>query len=376
MLYYNNAGRAMRGDLPMDETSRNLDAMTIGDLVNGYSGSQSEDERIQQAYDFRQSQPQNASYLRNNTTGAVYSLPTGQRPQQVAQAAQYDPIGELITFGRVNNVSPEKMQQLVKYQANAAPGMPDAMNLYQESWSKNIPLDLMIGAYSAQADTAAKQRASQLTNEQTGLEIQGKNLSNQKSALELRELMTTGGAKPLTEFQGKAAGYGARAGAASDIIDMIGQGGQVQPGMIKRMAESIPMIGESLGTALNWTQSPKEQQIEQAQRDFVNAVLRQESGAAISPGEFENAKRQYFPQPGDSPDVIQQKQRNRELAVSGFATSSGKGGQPLINQARTGARQALSVQLIKDAQTAISRGANPAAVKSRLEKIGIDTSGL
>lgn len=376
MLYYNNAGRAMRGDLPMDETSRNLDAMTIGDLVNGYSGSQSEDERIQQAYDFRQSQPKNASYLRNNTTGAVYSLPTGQRPQQVAQAAQYDPIGELITFGRVNNVSPEKMQQLVKYQANAAPGMPDAMNLYQESWSKNIPLDLMIGAYSAQADTAAKQRTSQLANEQTGLEIQGKNLSNQKSALELRELMTTGGAKPLTEFQGKAAGYGARAGAASDIIDMIGQGGQVQPGMIKRMAESIPMIGESLGTALNWTQSPKEQQIEQAQRDFVNAVLRQESGAAISPGEFENAKRQYFPQPGDSPDVIQQKQRNRELAVSGFATSSGKGGQPLINQARTGARQALSVQLIKDAQTAISRGANPAAVKSRLEKIGIDTSGL
>ena len=71
MLYYNNAGRAMRGDLPMDETSRNLDAMTIGDLVNGYSGSQSEDERIQQAYDFRQSQPQNASYLRNNTAVAV-----------------------------------------------------------------------------------------------------------------------------------------------------------------------------------------------------------------------------------------------------------------------------------------------------------------
>lgn len=177
MLYYNNAGRAMRGDLPMDETSRNLDAMTIGDLVNGYSGSQSEDERIQQAYDFRQSQPQNASYLRNNTTGAVYSLPTGQRPQQVAQAAQYDPIGELITFGRVNNVSPEKMQQLVKYQANAAPGMPDAMNLYQESWSKNIPLDLMIGAYSAQADTAAKQRTSQLANEQTMLENQQKRLT-------------------------------------------------------------------------------------------------------------------------------------------------------------------------------------------------------
>lgn len=233
-----------------------------------------------------------------------------------------------------------------------------------------------MAATQALRDAEAKRAAYGLDMQAKQSDLQGKSLANQKAALELRELMTTGGAKPLTEFQGKAAGYGARAGAASDIIDMIGQGGQVQPGMIKRMAESIPMIGESLGTALNWTQSPKEQQIEQAQRDFVNAVLRQESGAAISPGEFENAKRQYFPQPGDSPDVIQQKQRNRELAVSGFATSSGKGGQPLINQARTGARQALSVQLIKDAQTAISRGANPAAVKSRLEKIGIDTSGL
>jgi len=36
---------------------------------------------------------------------------------------------------------------------------------------------------------------------------------------------------------------------------------------------------------------------EQAKKNFVNAVLRLESGAVISPSEFTNADKQYFPQP-------------------------------------------------------------------------------
>jgi hypothetical protein len=58
--------------------------------------------------------------------------------------------------------------------------------------------------------------------------------------------------------------------------------------------------------------SDEYKQIEQAQRDFVNAVLREESGAAIAESEFENAIKQYFPQPGDTAEVVKQKQINRE----------------------------------------------------------------
>lgn len=57
------------------------------------------------------------------------------------------------------------------------------------------------------------------------------------------------------------------------------------------------------------------QQITQAQRDFINAVLRRESGAAISPQEFENAALQYFPQPGDDPETIQQKLANQRTQL-------------------------------------------------------------
>ena len=59
--------------------------------------------------------------------------------------------------------------------------------------------------------------------------------------------------------------------------------------------------------------SDRFKQIEQAQRDFINAALRRESGAAIAESEFENARLQYFPQPGDTPEVVKQKQKNREM---------------------------------------------------------------
>lgn len=134
-----------------------------------------------------------------------------------------------------------------------------------------------------------------------------------------------GGAKALTEFQGKATGFGMRADAASQIIEQVGQNGKVQPSLIKRAAEAVPLVGEGLGMAANALQTPEQQQVEQAQRDFVNAVLRQESGAAISQGEFDNARKQYFPQPNDTPEVIAQKAANRAAAINGFRVSAGPG---------------------------------------------------
>jgi hypothetical protein len=68
--------------------------------------------------------------------------------------------------------------------------------------------------------------------------------------------------------------------------------------------------------------------MEQAQRDFVNAILRKESGAAISPTEFASASKQYFPQPGDSPAVIAQKANNRTITMKGLANASGNALSP------------------------------------------------
>ena len=66
----------------------------------------------------------------------------------------------------------------------------------------------------------------------------------------------------------------------------------------------------------NYMADPNYQQYDQASRNFINAVLRKESGAAISPSEFENANVQYFPQPGDTPQKLALKAQNRATAIN------------------------------------------------------------
>ena len=121
-----------------------------------------------------------------------------------------------------------------------------------------------------------------------------------------------GANKPLNDVQSKALQFGTRMQAAGSVLDGLASKGVDQPGLIKRAADAVGM-----GGAANWTQSGEQQQVEQAQRDFINAVLRRESGAAIADSEFSNARQQYFPQVGDNPEVIAQKRKNREIATAG-----------------------------------------------------------
>ena len=199
--------------------------------------------------------------------------------------------------------------------------------------------------------------------------------------------------KPLTEFQGKSSGFGLRAAMAHEQLNALeggGLGGEfdsfpgyrngpVQPGVIKRSAEALPLIGESMGTALNFTQSAAQQRAEQAQRNFVNATLRQESGAAISPGEWDNAKKQYFPQPGDDTSVIEQKRLNRLQVIGGFKTSAGRDGAAPIAPAQSSMRESLQQEIAARKEAIDVIRANPAArpeVIKRMQSMKYSTRGL
>ena len=72
-----------------------------------------------------------------------------------------------------------------------------------------------------------------------------------------------------------------------------------------------------------WMKGEDLKRLEQAERNFINAVLRRESGAAISDDEFNNAEQQYFIQPGDTAEVIRQKRENRQAALDGLIRESG-----------------------------------------------------
>lgn len=132
------------------------------------------------------------------------------------------------------------------------------------------------------------------------------------------------GAKPPTEFQGKSAAFGLRATEANKTLGALE--GQYSPTGVnaKNALGSVWGIGGALGAGANALLSDSSQRVDQAQRDFINAILRQESGAAIGASEFDNAAKQYFPQPGDSDAVKGQKARNRALAIQGLQANAGR----------------------------------------------------
>jgi hypothetical protein len=120
----------------------------------------------------------------------------------------------------------------------------------------------------------------------------------------------------LTEAQSNAYLYSKRMGVANDTLEKNKDYSSTVLNASKAL-DGIPLVGTIAHSLLG----NKEQKVSQAQRDFVSAVLRKESGAAIGKSEFENASKQYFPQVGDSPDVVAQKAANRKTAVEAIEAS-------------------------------------------------------
>jgi hypothetical protein len=176
-----------------------------------------------------------------------------------------------------------------------------------------------------QPTEADKQRIA-IDKQRLGLESARLGLEQQKLAQEM-----LGG--KLNEQQSQAVGFGTRAKEASEILKGLEGKGVLNTGLTRSgIASTIgvtPLIGDKLEqnamTALNWTASPDQQATLQARKNFATAVLRKESGASISPTEFADVDRIYFPQPGDSASTISQKQRARDLAINSLAVQAGPG---------------------------------------------------
>lgn len=114
--------------------------------------------------------------------------------------------------------------------------------------------------------------------------------------------------------QRRVAGFYLRAARANTLYEQH----QVEPrGIIgQTLADTFPRLA-------NQQAAPERQVAEADQRDFVSAVLRFETGANMPPAEVEEARIRYFPQPGDSPEVIAEKARLRINALDGLRNAAG-----------------------------------------------------
>lgn len=124
--------------------------------------------------------------------------------------------------------------------------------------------------------------------------------------------------KPLTEPQAKASAYLGQMKAAEDLLSSISKDQS-------KMGEQADV--RMAGSILNPLASPKAQQIGQAQNQWSEAFLRFKTGAAATPDEVKLNNSTFFPQFGDKPEVVRQKERMRQQAANDMSIAAGKGSE-------------------------------------------------
>ena len=248
------------------------------------------------------------SLMQNATAQFLLKKGIAKDPQEAMLFAQQPELiqfvmkskGNLINAGDGNLYNPET-QEWIKAPGGSAKA-PQIVELFDEKSGQPYKAvwDDSSGEYKRLGGVKARSGMSFRTNADGTIEMIQGDLSSLPK---------------LTDAEGKSAGFLERGRKSNSVISKLeGQG----TSLFNATIGQLPVAG-------NYLRSQDAQKYDQAQRDFVNAVLRRESGAVISPQEFDNAKQQYFPQPGDGPEVIAQKRANREAALRGFEISAGQG---------------------------------------------------
>ena len=209
------------------------------------------------------------------------------------------------------------MQTLQQRQVDEQQAAYEEANKPENIISQN-PFLASIASGAKELTDEERMELSQVSPEFYGLAEYAANMAKQQAGVAEE-------AAPMTQSQSDAAMYASRIQESGNIINRLEQdvmaGGPA--GMI--VQRNLP----------NFMKTDTQRQVEQAQRNFINAVLRRESGAAIAPEEFTSADLQYFPQPGDDPGTLDQKRRNRELALQGLLLGTTQAGRDYVSRLAT-----------------------------------------
>ena len=291
-------GQLARGNTPAEQISNA--GMGVLSATTAANEQKKKELELKSTADFLQDKdPQLAVMVRNGamTPGDAYKTYLSNVAE--AEKAKRPDYGFINQDGRIlrTDKTSGTIDELADYSKPKLPAIAEEYNWAKENGFKGTPQE-----YQAWKANLAKQK---------GMTVEYDPVNGFR--------MTQGDVDPtkmpkLTEAEGKNAGFYKRALSAEKELAALESEGT---SMWNKAASALPM-----GTG-NYIVGEGAQKFNQAKRNFINAVLRRESGAVISPAEFENAEQQYFPQPGDSEAVIAQKRKNRQDAIAGFAIGSG-----------------------------------------------------
>ena len=126
-------------------------------------------------------------------------------------------------------------------------------------------------------------------------------------SINLTEGPGAGSSGTMTEGQSKDAVYATRAEGALKVLDPVAN--------ILTNAGMGAANMDPTGIIRGSVQSPEYQMAAQAGQEFLQAILRKDTGAAITPSEEDSYGQVYLPRPGDGEEVLAQKQLSRRRAL-------------------------------------------------------------
>lgn len=158
--------------------------------------------------------------------------------------------------------------------------------------------------------------------------------------------------KPATDAELKVASFGRRAQDANDIIRQleVDQGYDAADKRKTGRNFQIPLVGTK-----PWA-TEQDRAYDAAKSEFIDSVMRPDSGAVLGPRELETKGEALFPEPGDPPNIIAQKRARRDSLANTLMMAAGdKAGQQVKNQ-----HYDVPAPTSKKAGTAIAAPAHPA----------------
>lgn len=166
-----------------------------------------------------------------------------------------------------------------------------------------------------------------------------------------QEMSTPGGGKSFTADQVGSAGYADRIQQANSIID-------AKSSTFTKLNYAQFKLLESKSQLANSLLTPDQRQAAQAMRNFITAKLRKESGAAISPTEFDDARLQYFPSLNDDAQTLANKKALRDSVLNNLIVGSGGAYQPTQVTQNNPFAQAAGLSTQSFSGTSILSGTN------------------
>lgn len=189
-------------------------------------------------------------------------------------------------------------------------------NSLSEAYDPNLQ-GLIIGKLGSQEDQL---KAKRLANQTRALDIQEQRLNAPRN----RTGNSTGSGaaqvqeKPMTESQSKSLSFGRRAMLSNQLVNQISADPKAD---VSSISTQLKM---RLPTWMGGLKNDSEQALQTAKLGFIASVLRKESGAAVSPQEFSQYDTMYFPQPGDSPQTLEDKKVLRENFIDTEKQTAGR----------------------------------------------------